>query len=418
MPMPSIHSFIPPDIFQDDWRVTHKLTLNLGLHWDFERPGPGTLQPHGRPVRPERPEPDQRPGASCLCRHSGQSRPIAATPEYNCSTRSGRPASSRSMAWCSSRASMACRGPLTTPTCTNGSRAWVSLTIISPNTVIRGGFGRFTQADFNTGAQFGYSRSTSLTATTDNYLTAYDTMAHPFQNGILSPTGSSLGALDQSWSSGFTWDNPNLDRFYSWEYSLHVQHEWRGWLFEAGYSHNKTYNISWGWNRTNPPLPTGSSTTRLTFVSRTAGGYAQLESPGSESVLSPERRQPRHFALHQHHYRAEPTAEPQSALWRHHRKQPYRSRTSTMPGSVKSNAASGRASASSLPSPGRSCSKTPRSEGGSQLASQARSSTNWVAKIVPFHLNIAPIWDIPVGRKQHFGGNMAKWADAIVGGGN
>jgi hypothetical protein len=32
------------------------------------------------------------------------------------------------------------------------------------------------------------------------------------------------------------------------------------------------------------------------------------------------------------------------------------------------------------------------------------------------HLTISPIWQIPVGRKQHFGTNMPKWADAIVGG--
>ena len=27
---------------------------------------------------------------------------------------------------------------------------------------------------------------------------------------------------------------------------MHVQHQYRGWLFEIGYSHNKTYNIYWG----------------------------------------------------------------------------------------------------------------------------------------------------------------------------
>lgn len=32
---------------------------------------------------------------------------------------------------------------------------------------------------------------------------------------------------------------------YSWEYSLHLQHEYKGWLFEGGYTHNKTSNILW-----------------------------------------------------------------------------------------------------------------------------------------------------------------------------
>jgi hypothetical protein len=34
----------------------------------------------------------------------------------------------------------------------------------------------------------------------------------------------------------------------------------------------------------------------------------------------------------------------------------------------------------------------------------------------PFHLTVSPIWNIPVGRKQHFGANMPKWADAVIGG--
>ena len=48
---------------------------------------------------------------------------------------------------------------------------------------------------------------------------------------------------------GVDWEDPNLSRPYSWEYSLHLQQEYHGWLFEIGYSHNKTYNIPVSWNR-------------------------------------------------------------------------------------------------------------------------------------------------------------------------
>ena len=34
----------------------------------------------------------------------------------------------------------------------------------------------------------------------------------------------------------------------------------------------------------------------------------------------------------------------------------------------------------------------------------------------PFHLSIAPIWQIPIGRKQKLGENMPKVLDAVVGG--
>ncbi len=122
---------------------------------------------------------------------------------------------------------------------------------LGKNTVLRGGVGRFTQADYITGGQNGFSRTTSLISTQDNFLTPYDTLSNPFRGGILQPTGSSLGPLTNL-GSGPSWDDPNIGRFYSWEYSLHLQHQIGRWLFEAGYSHNKTYDISWGWNENLP----------------------------------------------------------------------------------------------------------------------------------------------------------------------
>src|SRR4029077_9971000 len=64
---------------------------------------------------------------------------------------------------------------------------------LGPHTVIRGGFGRFAQASYITGGQNGFSRSTSLIATTDNYKTYFDTLDNPYRGGILAPTGASLG---------------------------------------------------------------------------------------------------------------------------------------------------------------------------------------------------------------------------------
>jgi hypothetical protein len=122
---------------------------------------------------------------------------------------------------------------------------------LTPNTVLRGGFGRFSQASYITGGQNGFSRTTSLVATRDNYLTPYDTLDNPFRGGIPQPTGSTLGALTNLGSAP-NWDDPNLGRFNSWEYSVHLQHQAGRWLFEVGYSHNKTYDIAWGWNQNLP----------------------------------------------------------------------------------------------------------------------------------------------------------------------
>ena len=60
---------------------------------------------------------------------------------------------------------------------------------------------------------------------------------------MLAPTGASLGPLTNL-GQGVTWNNPDPGRFYSWEYSLHLQHQIKSWLLELGYTHNKTYNIT------------------------------------------------------------------------------------------------------------------------------------------------------------------------------
>src|SRR5205807_3692651 len=110
---------------------------------------------------------------------------------------------------------------------------------LTPNTVIRGGVGRFVQGTAINPGQNGFSRSTSLLATKDNYMTYYDTLDNPYRDGILAPTGSSLGPLTNL-GQGPSWTNPDAGRPYAWIYSLHVQRQLKGWLLEVGYSHNKT----------------------------------------------------------------------------------------------------------------------------------------------------------------------------------
>jgi hypothetical protein len=74
---------------------------------------------------------------------------------------------------------------------------------------------------------------------------AGDTLANPFQGGMQNPTGSSLGALTNL-GQAINWLNQNPLRPYSREHSLHVQHQLRNWLLEAGYSHNNTYDLPQG----------------------------------------------------------------------------------------------------------------------------------------------------------------------------
>jgi len=234
--------------FQDDWRVTRNLTLNLGLRWDYERPvterfnrmtsnfDPTALNPISAAAQANYAQilannPNNTavqilaklvpasqfrvPGAQLFAGVGGQPRTFSNADLHEWQPRIGFAYQ------------------------------------IARNTVIRGGFGRFTQASFEKGGQNGFSLSTPLIVTRDNNFTPYDTLSRPFQSGILTPTGSSLGPLTNL-GQGVSWNNQDPGRAYSWEYSLHIQQQFKSWLFEAGYSHNKTYNIYWDLNQNLP----------------------------------------------------------------------------------------------------------------------------------------------------------------------
>jgi len=113
--------------------------------------------------------------------------------------------------------------------------------LIRPTTVLRGGYGRFTQASFNTGSAVpggsytnttGYSASTTYNATSDNYITPGATLDSPFPNGLQSKTGNSLGVYTNPGSVSSFYD-PNNKRVYTDDASLRVQQEFKGYLFEV-----------------------------------------------------------------------------------------------------------------------------------------------------------------------------------------
>lgn len=235
---------------QDDWKLTRRLTLNMGLRWDVERPpverynrltdrfDPNVVNPISAVA--------QAAYASILSNPANASNPGVSLLQQLV------PASAFVTKGAVQFAGV--NGVPRTPIDTDWHEFQPRFGVayqIRPTLVIRGGVGRFTQASFITGGQFGFSRTTSLIATTDNYLTPYDTLATPFRNGVLAPVGSSLGALTNL-GSGPNWDDPALGRIHSWEYSLHVQKQLGSWLVEVGYSHNKSYGISWGWNQNQP----------------------------------------------------------------------------------------------------------------------------------------------------------------------
>jgi len=234
--------------FQNDWRVSTRLTLNLGLRWDFERP---FIERFDRMVT------DFDPTAL---------NPIsdAAQAGYRTNAAKASPGSPTALlaqivppdqfkvygAQLFNGVNGHCRAATANDWTEWQPRVGFAYRIKS-HTVIRGGFGRFVQGAGIQGGQNGYGQSNPFMASTDSFKTPFDTLASPFQLGIINGPGAVQGPLTNLGQT-YNWDNQNPGHPYSWEYSLHLQQEYKGWLFEIGYSHNKTYRIYWDLNQNNP----------------------------------------------------------------------------------------------------------------------------------------------------------------------
>jgi hypothetical protein len=401
--------------FQDDWRVTKRLTVNFGVRWDYEA------------------EPTERYNQLVSRWDPTAVNPISAQAQANYAAILSSPANAGNaavqlLAQLMPANKFQVLGAPVYAGVNGGPRSALNNDYhewqpragfayqIGPNTVFRGGFGRFVQADYVTGWQNGFSRTTSLVSSTDNGMTPYDTLANPFHSGILPVTGSSLGALTNP-TAGPTWYDPNLGRLYSLEGSAHLQHQWRGWLFEIGFSHNKTYGIwnfgTWYeneqpfnlWQQYQAPTFDGTGKPVATLmwnqpVPNPFKGIAALNgtSLGSNTTLN------------------------------------FNQFLSPNPMFSSSGIAESKPSGTNQYDAGLGKIERRFSKGFSILAgftwSKLFEDTSFLGPQIagyhvehklggedrPFHLTVSPIWDVPLGRKQHFGANMPKWADAVIGG--
>ena len=207
---------------QDDWKASPRLTLNLGLRWEFEGgmtdryDGLTNFDPDARykvgdiPVR----------GGLRFVGKDGLSRGMR-----NSSFRDFEP------------------------------RLGFAYQVLN-KTVIRGGWGIshlpssgfFVQAN-----RTGFTNVTSMVTSIDGGFTPYNTLTNPFPDGIQPPQGHSLGLLTGIGTS-VSGNLRSLKRGYSIQWNLNVQRELPGnWVVELGYLGNR--GVSMPANRTYRYLP-------------------------------------------------------------------------------------------------------------------------------------------------------------------
>jgi hypothetical protein len=216
--------------FQDDWKLNRKLTLNLGLRYEYEA---ATYDSENRNVRGW--DPNATLAITSAAQAAYAAAPIPEVAPANFHVLGGLQFADGSH-------------PGFWKADTNNWAPRLGAAYqLNPKTVVRGGFGVYTVPFVINGVQqAGFSQSTTLQASPDTGLTFTANLANPFPNGVLDPPGASQGVN--------TFLGRTLDRFAQVDgvknarnarWAATVQRELPGaWLVEVGYVGSK------GWDQT------------------------------------------------------------------------------------------------------------------------------------------------------------------------
>ena len=203
----------------DDFKLHPRLTLNLGLRWDYERP---YAERYNRMVRGfafDQPSPidDEVPeltlmGGLLYAGTSGVEQRAFNTDKQNFQPRIG------------------------------------AAFQITPNWVLRGGYGLFFLGQNAVGPSTGYSQATPLIASADGGNTPRVTLTNAFPEGLIQPVGNSQG-LATNLGLGLSFQYLDRPLPYAHQYSLGIQRTlpW-GMLIDASYSGNETRRYPVGLN--------------------------------------------------------------------------------------------------------------------------------------------------------------------------
>ena len=203
---------------QDDFRVTSKLTINIGMRWEHE---PGVYEQNNGMIVNF----DGTAANPLASKVSGIAPKGEVVYAGNGRTNVGNPYSSK---W--------------------GPRFGLAYQM-APKTVIRAGYGVFFAPQFAIGAPIatvGYNQTTPYIASTDNNLTSAGSLSNPFPNGILQPVGKSLGTSTGIGQS-FSLVDPNARSPYVQQFSIDVQRELPGGIAtEVGYVGSRSKHLTLG----------------------------------------------------------------------------------------------------------------------------------------------------------------------------
>jgi hypothetical protein len=232
---------------QDDWRVSSRVTVNLGLRWDYDTP---MTERYDRSVRAFDFNTASPIAAQAIAAYAKNPLPELPASQFKVNgglTFAGVNGQPRAL-WDTSKRNFAPRVGI----------AWTPRS----STVLRAGYGIFfvpLGADRTNAIQSGYSLTTSLTASLDNGQTYVASLANPFPNGWPSPSGSSQG-LSTFLGRNVSFFRTALPNPYMQRWSLSVQQQLpKLFLLDVSYLGNRGTRLAA--SRQYDPIPNSALST-------------------------------------------------------------------------------------------------------------------------------------------------------------
>lgn len=214
---------------QDDWKVSGRLTLNLGLRYDYEG---ATTDAENRNVRGF--DPSAPLSVEAAARTAYAARPIPELAASAFGVRGGLQFASDSQSgfWNADRNNIQPRAGFAYQ--------------LTQKTVVRGGVGVYTSPFVIAGVyQPGFSQNTPIVPTLDRGLTFRATLANPFPGGVQDPVGDSLGANTFVGQAVGRFAPLNIKNPQNARYVISVQRELPGqWLLDVGYTGSRGWDLT------------------------------------------------------------------------------------------------------------------------------------------------------------------------------
>ncbi|HEU0124270.1 MAG TPA: carboxypeptidase regulatory-like domain-containing protein [Bryobacteraceae bacterium] len=215
---------------QDDFRVNSTLSFNLGLRYEKET---GTIERYNRTVRGFDPNANLSITAQAKANYAAAPLPILPAAQFT-------PTGGVLFADDNNRTIYSPPNNAVSP---RFGFSW-SPRMLGGKTVLRGGYGIFYSTFGTTGIQQpGFSQTTQLVPTLDNFLSPATTFTNPFPSGILQPVGAANG-VNTFLGQSVRYNSGELNQPITHRWNFNIQRELgKNMLLELGYMGSKVKSL-------------------------------------------------------------------------------------------------------------------------------------------------------------------------------